>query len=722
MESNMGNVNMGNAQKSLNNAWKVNSNKRTENQKKLVSNNSKARFNEYIRKEPIYNILNNIILATDSYKLTHWTMYKKLGITHVYSYLEARAGADFDHTVWFGLKYFLDKLSDVRITEELVKQSKAFVDTNVGTGYFNEAMWTRIANKHKGKLPVIIRAAPEGSVIPVGNALLTIENEDPECVGLVNHLESLLLQVWYPCTVATISKAVKDAITEYKKKTGEYDRPIAAVEGHPTEPLLKENGKPIMTNIMWTDHQLLDFGYRGASSAETAAIGGLAHLTNFMGSDTIAASLLGAQCYDMPLTNSYSVAATEHSIMTSLGKASEFKLLYALIEDHQRNKGGVLSLVMDSYNIFEAIETICNDEKCIELMSTIKFDSRGIPGKVVFRPDSGSPAEVIPIILGIIEKSKCGEDITEHTDNNGVKYKILPSYLGILWGDGMNPDTVRELLEDITTGFKKPQNPKNKYIIPYQTTFGKALSYAIRFNRNTATIITEAETKTSKKVTKKYPRTISRWAVRNFLFGMGGGLLQKVTRDTQNFAFKCSANKTTLEKTNLSNATKVNNMTNLTNSRPDNNRTDNINTERNSRFNNNKRNEGEQDPLFEKGVKGQWVAVIKDPITGSGKISKKGLLKLVKEDGVYKTLESTKPGFGGINDPNNLLQVVFKNGEIITKSIIPKINEPMNKPMNGSTNEPTNEPTNKPTNKPTNMFDAIKAKILSENVQIKRLK
>lgn len=639
-------------------AWNKSLNKRNQRNKKLVSENSLKRFNEYVHSESIYNLLSNIILATDSYKLTHWTMYKTLGITHVYSYLEARAGADFDHTVWFGLKYFLDKLSGVRITPELVKQSKAFVDANVGSYYFNEEMWMKIATVYGGKLPVIIRAAPEGSVIPVGNALLTIENEDPDCVGLVNHLESLLLQVWYPCTVATISKAVKDAINEYKIKTGEYDRAIVA-DGK-GNPILNNKGKPILTNPMWTEHQLLDFGYRGASSAETAALGGLAHLTNFLGSDTIAASLLGAQCYNMPLSATYSVAATEHSIMTSLGKESEFKLLYALIKVHKEKRSGVLSLVMDSYNIFEAIQKICNDDALVDLMKNIPFDTeRQIPGKVVFRPDSGSPAEVIPIILQIIENSKCREDITEY-EHNGETYKILPSYLGILWGDGMNPTTVRELLEDITTGFTKVLNPKNKYIK------GRTKSEATINIRNG----------TNGKV---YPRTTSRWAVRNFLFGMGGGLLQKVTRDTQNFAFKCSANKTTLGSTNLGNESAINNITKLTNSRPNSNRTNNTNNSRK-----------------ENAEKGQWVAVIKNPITGSSKTSKKGLLKLVKEGGKYETLESikNKDRFGKINDANNLLQVVFKNGELVGPYKSNKSNKGIN-------------------------FNDIKAKIVSEDISIK---
>jgi len=591
------------------------------------SSNSKVAFRSYIKKEPIHNILNNIILATDSYKLTHWTMYEKLGITHVYSYLEARAGADFSHTVWFGLKYFLEKLQAVKIDVPLVKRCKDFIETNVGAGYFNEAMWMKIAQHYDGKLPVIIRAAEEGSVIPKGNVLLTIENVDPDCVGLVNHLESLLLQVWYPCTVATLSKAVKDAINRCKiEVTEEHD---VVLKGF------------VFPSSMWTNHQLLDFGYRGASSIETAAIGGLGHLTNFVGSDTIAASLLGAQCYGMDVFKpaieggAYSVAATEHSIMTSLGRESEKDLLRALIMNHS---GGVLSLVMDSYNIFEAIDFICNDHELVERILNIPDDNRRLPGKVVFRPDSGSPSEVIPIILGIIEKSELGKSskggIKVIESINGFYY--FTSSVGILWGDGMELSTITKLLKDLTTGFKESKvlkNGKNKNSYIVKRTVGNEI------NKNNPEY--GKANMQNVNAPKSYPRTLKKWSPSILLFGMGGGLLQKVSRDTQDFAFKCSANK-------------VNGT--VRNSRPESNKTINNDIHRNN-VNVNKDEE--------------WIGVIKNPITGSGKKSKKGLLKLVKKDGQYKTLESVvssgnnNPQFGKINDDDNLLKVVFKNGELV---------------------------------------------------------
>ena len=149
----------------------------------------KGFINNIVSKYDIYQLLHNVILATDSYKLTHWTMYKSLGITNVYSYLEARSNSKFDNTVWFGLHYFLKQLEGRVITPEMVKYCEPFVNEHVGPNLFNKDMWMRIATVHKGRLPVTIKSIPEGTVVPIGNALLTIENNDPECIALVNHLE-----------------------------------------------------------------------------------------------------------------------------------------------------------------------------------------------------------------------------------------------------------------------------------------------------------------------------------------------------------------------------------------------------------------------------------------------------------------------------------------------------------------------------------------------------
>ncbi|MGZ4841598.1 MAG: nicotinamide phosphoribosyltransferase domain-containing protein, partial [Candidatus Angelobacter sp.] len=144
----------------------------------------------------------NLVLQTDSYKFTHWKQYPP-GTQYVYSYLESRGGM-FPQTLFFGLQYYLLKyLCGSVVNEEDVIEARAFVDHHIGPGMFNFEGWMHIVRDLGGKLPVVIHAVPEGSPVGVQNVLMTIENTDPACYLLTYYLDTLLLKVWYPITVAT---------------------------------------------------------------------------------------------------------------------------------------------------------------------------------------------------------------------------------------------------------------------------------------------------------------------------------------------------------------------------------------------------------------------------------------------------------------------------------------------------------------------------------------
>ncbi len=153
----------------------------------------------------------NLVLQTDSYKFTHWKQYPP-GTEYVYSYLESRGGM-FPQTLFFGLQYYLRQyLQGPVVTEDDVSEAQQFVDRHIGPGQFNTDGWMHIVRHHGGKLPVVIKAVPEGSSVDVQNVLMTIENTDPQCYWLTNYLETLLLKVWYPITVATLSHAIRKVI------------------------------------------------------------------------------------------------------------------------------------------------------------------------------------------------------------------------------------------------------------------------------------------------------------------------------------------------------------------------------------------------------------------------------------------------------------------------------------------------------------------------------
>jgi nicotinamide phosphoribosyltransferase len=151
--------------------------------------------------------LNNICWLSDSYKVSHWKQYPA-GTKKVYSYFEPRTGAKFDKTVFFGLQYFLmEYLEGQVVTKDKIDEAEELFNSHFGGKVFHRTGWERILNKFGGRLPIEIKACPEGTIVDSSNVLMTVENTDPESFWLTNYLETLLVQVWYPSTVATQSRA-----------------------------------------------------------------------------------------------------------------------------------------------------------------------------------------------------------------------------------------------------------------------------------------------------------------------------------------------------------------------------------------------------------------------------------------------------------------------------------------------------------------------------------
>ncbi|MHA2064741.1 MAG: nicotinate phosphoribosyltransferase [Candidatus Thorarchaeota archaeon] len=383
----------------------------------------------------------SILLLTDSYKLSHYKQYPP-GTSKVYSYFESRIGAKYPETVFFGLQYYLKKyLEGIVVTEELIEEAKSLAEAHMGgtSGTFNEAGWRYILEKHGGRLPVSIRAVPEGLAVPTSNVLMTIENTDPECYWLPNYLETLLVMVWYPSTVATISRHVRDLITKGSETSSD------TLDGVP--------------------FKLHDFGFRGSTSVESAGIGGLAHLVNFMGTDTIAALTCGRKYYHADMAG-FSIPASEHSTMTSWGEYGEVEAFRNMLDQYAT---GLVACVSDSYDI---------DRACSETWGKhLKDKVLSRDGTLVVRPDSG---EIVPMVLNVL--NRLGDAFGTYQNSKG--FRVLDDHVRVIQGDGCTPETIQAVIDAmIRTG----------------------------------------------------------WSVDNVAFGMGGGLLQRLNRDTQRFAFKCSS-------------------------------------------------------------------------------------------------------------------------------------------------------------------------------------
>ncbi len=248
----------------------------------------------------------NLILNTDSYKLTHYLQYPP-GTTEVSSYIESRGG-QFEDAVFFGLQAFLKEYLARPITTADIDEAEAIAQIHLGV--FNRSGWERIVTRHDGYLPVEIEAVPEGTVLPTHVPLVQLRNTDPDAFWVPSYLETALLRaVWYPSTVASLSFACRKVLRAYLAETADTLDPL--------------------------DFQLHDFGARGATTDEAAGVGGAGHLLNFKGTDTMAALLVTRRYYHEAMAG-FSIPASEHSTMTSWGRAGSGSVGLSCIEHRRR--------------------------------------------------------------------------------------------------------------------------------------------------------------------------------------------------------------------------------------------------------------------------------------------------------------------------------------------------------------------------------------------------
>ena len=381
----------------------------------------------------------NLILNTDSYKTSHYLQYPPQ-TTHVSSYIESRGG-EFNQLVFFGLQAFIKEYLCQSITIEDINEAESVITAH-GLP-FNREGWDYILQEYDGYLPLQIEAIPEGTVLPTKNVLVQVVNTDSKCFWLTSYIETALLRaIWYPTTVATVSWQVKQIIARYLEKTAD--------------------------NLDDLPFKLHDFGARGTSSYETSALGGAAHLVNFMGTDTLAGIMAVRNYYNETMAG-FSIPAAEHSTITSWGQDREAQAYENMLQFAEEGK--LVAVVSDSYNLWHAIEHIWGEQLKDKVINN--------GGTVVIRPDSGNPVDVVCQTIEMLM-----EKFGFTTNSKG--YRLLPDYIRVIQGDGVNLSSIRLILEAMEK---------------------KNLS------------------------------------AENIAFGMGGALLQKVNRDTLKFAMKTSAAK-----------------------------------------------------------------------------------------------------------------------------------------------------------------------------------
>lgn len=349
-------------------------------------------------------IFDNLILNTDSYKASHFVQYPP-NSEIVSSYVEARGG-QFKQALYFGLQAFIKSYLMQPVTQAHIEEAAELFAAHGEP--FNREGWEVIVNEYAGLMPVEICALPEGSVVPTGTALVQIQNTDQRLYWLPSYLETMLLRaIWYPTTVATLSWHAKQVIREYLEATCD----------HPAEQL---------------PFKLHDFGARGTSSQETAALGGMAHLVNFMGTDTVAALLAARRYYHAEMA-AFSIPAAEHSTITSWGREHEVDA-YANMLKHFAQPGKIFAVVSDSYDIYNAVTELWGKQLREQVINS--------GATLVVRPDSGQPEIIVVEVLERLEQA-FGSMV------NQKGYRVLNNCVRVIQGDGVNLESIGVILERI---------------------------------------------------------------------------------------------------------------------------------------------------------------------------------------------------------------------------------------------------------------------------------
>ncbi len=368
----------------------------------------------------------NPLLLTDGYKVDHRRQYPD-NTTLVYSNWTPRKSRidGVEEVVFFGLQYFLKKYIIHDFEEYFFKRPKAEVVAKYSRRINNYLGENQVGTKHiedlhdLGYIPMVFKALPEGASVPIRVPMFTMYNTKPEFFWMTNYFETLLSAVvWLPCNSATIAKQYRMVLDKYAQETSS-----------------------IPEFVDWQGH---DFSMRGMGGIEAAVTSAAGHLLSFTGTDTIPAIEFFEEYYnansDVELIGG-SVAATEHSVMcmgTTEGEFETFKRLICEIYPK-----GIVSIVSDTWDLWKVLT---------DYLPRLKQEIVGREGKVVIRPDSGDPADIIcgnP--NGKTEQEKKGViellwDVFGGT-TNAKGFKELIPQIGAIYGDSITVERATNICE-----------------------------------------------------------------------------------------------------------------------------------------------------------------------------------------------------------------------------------------------------------------------------------
>jgi nicotinamide phosphoribosyltransferase len=373
----------------------------------------------------------NPLLLTDGYKTGHHQQYPK-GTTLVYSNFTPRSNKyapnGCDQVVSFGQQMVVQQIHESfqneffskpkdEVCGEMKRELSMYLGTDYDVSHFE-------ALHDLGYLPIHVKAIEEGTLVPIKVPVLTIYNTHPDFYWVTNYLETIISNLlWKPMTSATIAHTYRKVLTKWQEKTD------------------AERG----WFIDWQGH---DFSMRGMDSVDAVISSGLGHLTSFSGTDSLP-TLYGARKYygETGFVGG-SVNATEHSVMCAGGSDDEVGTFRRLIETYPT---GILSVVSDTWDLWKV---------CTEHVAALKDEIMARDGKLVIRPDSGDPVDILcGRGLSKLERIEYGGKGLQ-SEHKGViellwdvfggtineqGYKVLDSHIGAIYGDSITIDRANEI-------------------------------------------------------------------------------------------------------------------------------------------------------------------------------------------------------------------------------------------------------------------------------------
>ena len=382
---------------------------------------------------------NNPLLMTDGYKTSHHLMYPQ-GTTLVYSNFTPRSVKYMDASakdiVVFGTQYTIKYIHDL-YNENFFKQPKNVV-IGEAKEFFTSYLGTEYDTTHfeklydLGYLPINVKSLDEGTIIKEKIPVLTIYNTHPDFYWLPNFLETLLSSLlWKPMHSASLSYAFKKILTKYANETDNSNLEFVNFQGH-------------------------DFSFRGMQHPESAISSGLGFLTSFYGTDTVP-TLKAAKHYYGDINVGFSVPASEHAVMTAYGRENEIDGFKRIIKQFP---SGIVSVVSDSFDLWSV---------CTKFITELKEEIMARDGKLVIRPDSGNPVDIICGTGNYVEDGpdSVGNFIHDRNNNPNVEphvkgviellwdvfggtineqgYKVLDSHIGAILGDGVTLERAEQI-------------------------------------------------------------------------------------------------------------------------------------------------------------------------------------------------------------------------------------------------------------------------------------